>query len=296
MSLLLDIAVGALVIFVVVGVLIPAYGRARQEQARTERLQAFEQQQGARVISMIHRQEAISFMGVNLSRYIDIEDSEAVLRAIRKTDPELPIALILHTPGGLVLAAKQIAWALADHPSTVTVYVPHYAMSGGTLLTLTADEVVMDRNAVLGPVDPQLGGYAAASIRNAVARKDPNEVDDETLILDDMAEKALEQVEQSVTELLEARGVDRSEARELARTLSSGQFTHDYPIRVEEARELGIDVSTEMPAEIYDLMDLYAQPSDRRPSVQYVDAPYRLTRPSTERSPERPSERAAQTD
>lgn len=282
MSLLLDIAAAAIVLFVITGVILPAYSKAREERRRTNQLQAFEQQQGARVISMIHRQEAISFMGVSLSRYIDIEDSEAVLRAIRQTDPDLPIALILHTPGGLVLAAKQIAWALADHPSKVTVYVPHYAMSGGTLLALTADEVVMDPNAVLGPVDPQIGGYAAASVRNAVEQKDTNEIDDETLILDDMAQKALQQVEQSVTELLEDRGMDAGKAQELARTLSTGEFTHDYPIRVKEVRELGLSVSTDMPAEIYELMDLYSQPSGRRPSVQYVDAPYRIVRPETQ--------------
>ncbi|WP_435101752.1 SDH family Clp fold serine proteinase [Halarchaeum sp. P4] len=281
MSLLLDVTVAVVVLLVVVAVILPAYGRAKQERERTERLQAFEQQAGTRVITMIHRQEALSMMGVSLSRYIDIEDSEAVLRAIRKTDDDVPIDIILHTPGGLVLAAKQIAWALAEHPADVTVYVPHYAMSGGTLLALTADEVVMDRNAVLGPVDPQLGGYAAASIRNAVERKDPSDVDDETLILDDMAEKALTQVERSVSELLEARGVEHAAAAELAETLSTGQFTHDYPIRVAEARDLGLDVSTEMPAEIYDLMELYSQPLNRRPSVRYIDAPYRVTQPSS---------------
>lgn len=281
MSLLLDIGAIVLVAFVIVAVVLPAYSKARQERKRASRLRAFEEERGARVISMIHRQEAVSFMGVSLSRYIDIEDSEAILRAIRQTDPELPIDLILHTPGGLVLAAKQIAWALAAHPSKVTVFVPHYAMSGGTLLALTADEVVMDPNAVLGPVDPQIGGYAAASIRNAVERKDPNDIDDETLILDDMAQKALRQVEQSVTELLEHRGIAADDAAELAVALSSGQYTHDYPIRVAEAREFGIDVNTDIPDEIYELMELYSQPSGRRPSVQYVDVPYRIDPPES---------------
>lgn len=133
--------------------------------------------------------------------------------------------------------------------------------------------------------DPQLGGYAAASIRNAVEQKDTNEIDDETLILDDMARKALRQVEQSVTELLEDRGMNPEGARELARTLSTGEFTHDYPIRVEEARELGLSVNTDVPAGIYELMDLYSQPSGRRPSVQYVDVPYRIARPGAEQHP-----------
>lgn len=278
MSILLDLAAVAIVLFVITAVILPAYGRASQEHRRRARLNAFEESQNARVISMIHRQEAVSFMGMNISRYIDIEDSEAVLRAIRKTDPDIPIALILHTPGGLVLAAKQIAWALAEHPANVTVYVPHYAMSGGTLLALTADEVVMDPNAVLGQVDPQLGPYPAVSIRQVTDQKDLNEIDDETLILDDMAQKALRQVETSVQELLEARGMNPSSAEELAATLSEGRHTHDYPIRVEEARDLGLDISTDMPDAIYELMDLYSQPSGRRPSVQYVDVPYRLDR------------------
>src|SRR5438270_5482602 len=113
---------------------------------QTQRLQAFrglEKRRSSRVIGLIHRQETMSFLGVPIARYIDIEDSEAVLRAIQLTDPAVPIDLILHTPGGLVLAATQIADALQAHPSKVTVFVPHYAMSGGTLLALSAEEIVM---------------------------------------------------------------------------------------------------------------------------------------------------------
>src|SRR5256712_12049602 len=109
---------------------------------------------------MIHRQDTQSLFGVPVSQSITIEDSEATLRAIRLTPPEQPLDLILHTPGGLVLAAEQIAKALVERKGKVTVFVPHYAMSGGTLIALTADEVVMDPNAVLGPVDPQIGGVA----------------------------------------------------------------------------------------------------------------------------------------
>jgi ClpP class serine protease len=128
--------------------------------ARANVLEQFQEQRKSRVIAMIHRQETISLFGVPVSNYINIEDSEAVLRAIRLTPPEQPIDMILHTPGGLVLAAEQIAKALVEHKGKVTVFVPHYAMSGGTLLALAADEIVMDANAVLGPVDPQIGENA----------------------------------------------------------------------------------------------------------------------------------------
>ena len=135
---------------------------------RVNQIRSFERARGSRVITLIHRQETMSFLGIPIARYIDIEDSEKVLRAIHLTESAVPIDIVLHTPGGLVLAAEQIAFALKRHSGRVTVFVPHYAMSGGTLIALAADAIVMDANAVLGPVDPQLGNqqgsFAAASI------------------------------------------------------------------------------------------------------------------------------------
>jgi ClpP class serine protease len=116
-----------------------------------------------------------------------------------------------------VLAAEQIASALAAHEGPVTVYVPHYAMSGGTLIALAADRIVLSPSAVLGPVDPQLGEYAAASILAAVSQKDANETDDKTLIL---------------------------------------------------------------PDQVRQLMRLYPQPRNRRPSVEYLPIPHNDRRPA----------------
>ena len=211
-------------------------------------------------------------------RFINIDDSEQVLRAIRLTDKNVPIDLILHTPGGLVLAAEQIAEALLRHPAKVTVFVPHYAMSGGTLIALAADEIVMDENAVLGPVDPQLGQYPAASILKVLEKKPIQEIDDQTLILADVAEKALKQVKATVKNLLLKR-MPEEKAEEVATLLSQGTWTHDYPIDVAQAREMGLPVSTEMPLEVYELMDLYPQAQGGKPSVQYVPVPYRHQQP-----------------
>jgi ClpP class serine protease len=128
---------------------------------------------------MIHRQETVNFLGVPVSSYLNIEDSEEVLRAIRLTPDEQPIDMILHTPGGLVLAAEQIAKALIEHKGKVTVFVPHYAMSGGTLIALAADQIVMDSNAVLGPIDPEVGDMPAASIIKVLTLKKPSQMSDE---------------------------------------------------------------------------------------------------------------------
>ena len=190
----------------------------------------------------------------------------------------MPIDLLLHTPGGLVLASDQIAHALKRHGGRITVIVPHYAMSGGTLVALAADEILMDPDAVLGPVDPQLGSltrgsWPAASILKALEQDNPNR-DDETLILGDVARKAIDQVRATVEELLEGR-VDEAEAKRLAALLSEGRWTHDYPIRLEEARALGLPVSDAVPDVVYELMTLYPRRSQRRPSVEFIPTPYR---------------------
>jgi ClpP class serine protease len=241
----------------------------RVADARASLLERFQEQRRSRAIAMIHREETVSLFGVPVSHYIDIEDSEAVLRAIRLTPPDEPIDLVLHTPGGLVLAAEQIAHALAEHKGKVTVFIPHYAMSGGTLIALTADQIVMDPNAVLGPVDPQIGDMAAASIVKVLDLKRPAQVSDDTLVLADMAAKARVQVASFVAEVLR-KHLPADKATRLAVTLSEGRWTHDFPITVEAARELGLPVSTDMPPILYDLMDLYPQAGVGRPSVLYV--------------------------
>ncbi len=255
-------------------VLQPWLSYTRLQQARLNIIKKMEAKYGWRVITMIHRQERIGFLGIPIYRFIDIEDSEAVLRAIRTTPPDKPIALILHTPGGLVLAASQIARALKAHPAKKIVIVPHYAMSGGTLIALAADEIIMDPHAVLGPLDPQLAiepGFTvpAPSILRVVREKGAKNVDDKTLIAADIAEKAMREMQEIIVELLRDKmGLEK--ARELARILTEGRWTHDYPITVEKARELGLPVKTDVPPEVYELMELYPQAPFNRPGVEYI--------------------------
>jgi ClpP class serine protease len=274
MSTILDL----FIIFFILVLLQPIVRQRMIEAARVRLLKAIETKRGTRVIAMIHREETLALLGFPVARYIDIHDSEEVLRAIKLTDPNVPIDLILHTPGGLVLATEQIAMALCRHPGRVTVFVPHYAMSGGTLLALAADEIVMDENAVLGPVDPQLGQWPANSILKAVEQKQANEVDDETLIMADIARKAVGQIRSLIINILSHGQMPREKAETLADMLSSGIWTHDYPIGVGDAKEMGLQVNTDVPQEVYQLMNLFPQSGRGRPSVLYIPMPY-PTRP-----------------
>lgn len=240
--------------------------------ARTKLLEKLARKRNSTVITMIHRQESIGFFGIPVYKFISIEDSEEILRAIRMAPKDKPIDLIIHTPGGLVLAATQIAKALRDHPAKTRVIIPHYAMSGGTLIALAADEIIMDPHAVLGPVDPQLGQYPAPSIIKAVEQKSIDKVEDQTLILADVAKKAINQVRDFVYHLLKDK-YGEEKAKQLAQVLTEGRWTHDYPITVEHARELGLNVNTNVPMEVYTLMELYRQPIKQRGTVEFMPYP-----------------------
>ncbi len=247
----------------------PYFQKKVLENMRQRKIAQIEKERGSRVILLVHRQETMSFLGFPLMRYIDIHDSEAVLTAIKLTDDEVPLDIVLHTPGGLVLAATQIARAVKAHPGKVTVFVPHLAMSGGTLIALAADEIRMCDYSVLGPVDPQLGSKPAASLIKVTEQKDVKDIDDETLMMADMGRKAIKQIEATVTTLLEGK-MEPGKAKEVAKMLSEGRWTHDYPIFQDEARKMGLPVSTDMPNSVLELMTLYPQPTQNIPSVEYL--------------------------
>jgi len=229
------------------------------EAMRVRKISQIERERKSRVILLVHRQETMRLLGFPVARYIDINDSEDVLRAIQMTDVDVPLDLVLHTPGGLVLAALQIAKAVREHKAKVTVFVPHYAMSGGTLIALAADEIVMCEHSVLGPIDPQLGESPAASLIAVVDKKPIAKVDDRTLILADVGRKAIAQVKQAAGELL-TRRLGAEQANVLAEKLASGIWTHDYPIWASTAKSLGMPVNTNMPDQVFQLLKLYPQP------------------------------------
>jgi ClpP class serine protease len=271
-------------LFFIFSAMQPVIKQRLLEASRQRLLARIERLRKSRVIVLAHRQETMSLLGFPLMRYIDVDDAEDVMRAIELTDSDVPLDIILHTPGGLVLASLQIARAVRQHQGKTTVFVPHYAMSGGTLIALAADEIVMSRHAVLGPVDPQLGQYPAASILKVVEKKPIAEVDDKTLIFADVGEKAIAQLRDGAQELL-TRSQTLEAASKLAERLATGTWTHDYPITLTEAQCLGLKARSDMPKEVLELMSLYPQPLRRQPSVEYLPVPRRSNPRDFQRSP-----------
>lgn len=254
----------------------PVITRKMLESARMRMIERIEKERNSRVILLVHRQEQMSLLGFPLVKFINMEDSEEILRVLEMTEPERDIDLVLHTPGGLVLAAVQIARAINRRKGKVRVVVPHYAMSGGTLIALAADEIILSKNAVLGPVDPQLGEYPAPSLVKLLKEKNVNDIDDATFIKADIAEKAIRQLKETIAALLR-RTQSEEKAKELASLLTEGNWTHDFPITCDYAKSIGLNVTDKMPPAFLDLLSMYPQPVKTQRSVEYSDHFRRIT-------------------
>ncbi len=181
---------------------------------------------------------------------------------LRQTSED--VDLILHTPGGLVLASEMIAMAVKNHPAKVTVIIPFYAMSGGTLIALAADEIIMEKDSVLGPVDPQIGGMPAGALISLPEKKSIETISDDYIMLSEEARKSLVRVQKMVMWLLEDK-MNKGTAEKLAEFLTGGYMTHDTPIVFDVAKRFGLKVRAGVPGGVYDLFKTFEFGACTRP-------------------------------
>ena len=221
-------------------------------------IEDLEKERGTRVLTMIHKKELWTEPGQDSE--IGIEDTETILQKMRKIPPDTPVDFIIHTPGGYALAAEMMAMAIKFHPSKVTVMVPFYAMSGGSLMTLAAGEIRMEKYSVLGPVDPQIptpdGMYPAGSIATLVKTKPIQNITDRMVIMSDVANLEIENAKAFVMWLLEGK-MDKEQAERVADFLARGYMSHATPITLDVARAIGLNVVEGIPDKVYELFKTF---------------------------------------
>jgi ClpP class serine protease len=225
-------------------------------------IEQLERKRGSKVITLIHRKEP--WTTKDAEPEIVLEDSETILDEIRKTPVDKPIDVILHTPGGVALAAEMIAMALKYHRGKVTVMIPFYAMSGGSLIALSADEIRMERYSILGPVDPQIEGMPAASLMSIVKRKRLDTISDRTLVLAQVAEMQTQNAKDFVKWLLREKLGDPN-SEKVAEFLAGGYLAHETPITLDVARALGLNAVEGVPDLVYKLFKTCAFGEVTRP-------------------------------
>lgn len=106
-----------------------------------------------------------------LETSITDNDIEGLMNAIHGLDRSKGLDLVLHTPGGDVAATEAIVNYIRDcFPGDVCAIVPQLAMSAGTMVACSCNEVLMGRQSSLGPTDPQFGGLPASGILDEFER------------------------------------------------------------------------------------------------------------------------------
>ena len=210
---------------------------------------------GAKTIAIIH--DFDNPMHYQSPEREDLSTREAfeVLAAIRAAGEGTPLNIVLHTPGGMRMAAELIATALKDRPNT-TAYVPYCAMSAGTMIALSCSKVVMGKHACLGPIDTQFAGFPADGFTRLLKEKPVDQISDLWLMVSYLVEKDLKTARQRACDLLNRAHFGNDDACRLTDFLSSGDMPHGERIGRARAAEIGVNVAKEdCPDAVYKMVE-----------------------------------------
>src|SRR5579872_739003 len=86
----------------------------------------------------------------------DMQGFMTCMKGMPKYDEDSKLDFIIHSPGGSAEATKRLISYIRKLFPYIRVFVPHLAMSGGTMLALASDEIWMGPYSSLGPTDPQV--------------------------------------------------------------------------------------------------------------------------------------------
>lgn len=198
---------------------------------------------------------------------IVFDEAFEAVASIRQANPRSKIVIVLHTLGGYARPAHMIALALKQHLKKakahnpkrdphVIAYVPYVAMSGGAMIALAAEKVVMDPTASLGPIDTIYGSFPTETYRDLLEQKGPLATQDLLVMVAHEAEKYEAYAQRIAREIVHPNHkAEDKDPNFLADYLSAGKLSHSEAISPEAADKLGMNVSTKIPADIYGLVD-----------------------------------------
>jgi len=89
-------------------------------------------------------------------------DKNGFMSVVHKLDRDKGLDLILHTPGGDMAATESLVdYLRAMFGNDIRAIIPQLAMSGGTIMALSCNKIIMGKESSIGPIDPQFGPMAA---------------------------------------------------------------------------------------------------------------------------------------
>lgn len=210
--------------------------------------------------------------------------------ALGKTK-EVPLYLLIHSPGGLASSAYVIASVLRETFSEIVAFVPHVALSGATLIAAAANKVVMGDISQLSPIDPYYREddkvvYALSvisafrNLEDYFRTRTPEEasypwrrladlLDPQTL---DRAARLLTMTERLLKELLERAGYDENRGEKITEALVRQPVLHEEVLRYNKAKEIGLNVEhyTKGYSDTWNIMRKWLRKYYQQPSPVHI--------------------------
>lgn len=87
---------------------------------------------------------------------LDNHDKTIFADAMRELDSSHGLDILIESPGGLGTVAESIADMLRLRFTSIRFIIPNMAKSAATILCLSGDEILMNEQSELGPIDPQM--------------------------------------------------------------------------------------------------------------------------------------------
>lgn len=189
---------------------------------------------------------------------IEFGSAVDVLYQIKTAKEKQRIEIVLHTLGGYSLAAELVAAALKAHKGPTRAHVPYIAMSGGTMIALACKEIVLGKNAALGPIDSQyFGPFSGESFKRLLDEKPRAATGDMALLMSYEVEKYHRNAKARACEILHDahKAKDAGEHCRVVNRLMSANLPHGQRIGFAEALEAGVQVSEGCDDDVYRLVE-----------------------------------------
>jgi ClpP class serine protease len=155
-----------------------------------------------------------------------------------------PFDMIIHTPGGEVFSAMYISRMLKQYPGHIRTIIPMYSMSGGTLLALSTDELVMAPSSCLGPVDPQLGTlfkFGSAKSWDRILKFKGKKAEDSSISLAYTGKQYTQSIKNHMLKTVDF-GLSKSQKETFINFITSGDVEHAYALTPMELKNFGFKI------------------------------------------------------
>lgn len=216
------------------------------------------------IIPIVHLSRSRGLFDISESS-ISLTTTHRFAKAYEKADPNKDIHLVIHTPGGSLSSVETIVNVISNHKGTgrIIAYIPYYAYSGGCAIALSCHEIVIARNAIVGPCDGQMAkgfdGFSISSIIAAVEHKKHNNepIKEDWLARSRDAEICATRQKEFLDKLVVNGIMSETTKENVYNELFTGKYNHDTIFTPEQLIAMGLNITIveQMPYHIMNHID-----------------------------------------